>query len=282
MNLGAYAGSFIEGRPYAPATPLPFADTAERRAAFGYQVLTGLVSGGLSPADVSARVVRDGSQYLELVNGQIPQTETIKRFVDVFVEPIIDYLEGAQDIDDLTLATMVKYKQRSEWFETERLLEIARYNEGESSKPFVGQAELRLKKDFYRYLFDQGLEFVIEARSPKGGGATDVLTARLGNGRRLIVEAKVYDGKGREKSHVSAGIQQAASYAEEWAEHRAYLLVYNVFPNAVLEFPGTRQDANFWLALSLRREIRIVDVNLNNTLPASQANKISRHTIEFV
>jgi len=278
-SLGAYAGLFIKAENWDHAADLHFIKTAEQRAAFGYQVLKGLAGGGSDWEKVSKGILEVGGRYTE-VKMPLPSAK-IGRWVDVFVTPVIDYLEIAHNIDDLVLAFMIKYKQRSEWLERDRLLQIAEADDG-GNDLFRGQVERRLKTDFYRYLFDRDIEFVIEARSPKGGGAVDVLTARFPDGHLLIVEAKVFDNQNRDVSHIKAGIGQAASYAEEWAEPRAYLLVYNVASNTHLVFSGASCDTNIWITSSVGREVRIVDVNLNNNLLASKASQLSRVIINLV
>lgn len=278
-NLGAHAGSFTSGTPGKHQVGLDFLKTFEQRAAFGYQVVSGLLSSGLATQEFENRLLTIGLHYR--ITDDVSSAAAIAGFVTTFVEPIVDYLEGAQEVDDVILATMIKYKQRAEWFETETLGKIALGNESETGGPPTGQAEERLKHDFYRYLFDRGLEFVVDPRSPKGSGAADVLTARFSDGRRLIVEAKVYDGVDRDQSHVKGGVPQTASYATEWAEPRAYLLVYNVAPNTIVEFVGAAEGEYFWAAKSLGREIRIFSVNLNIRLPASQASQLSRVRIDL-
>lgn len=288
-HIGAHAGSFIQGTPLQRDISLEFANSPERRAAFGYLVLDGLLEGGASPEDVLKKVVGDGKHYVCPGGRKLtpPPTEAISRFIDVFVDPVTDYLEGTQNSDDLVLATMVRYKQRSEWFERERLYEMAQLDKGplvegstESHHLPKGQVEERLKRDFHRYLFDQGLEFNIEAVSPKDGGKTDILSAKLPDGRRLVVEAKVYDGKDRDKSWVKSGIKQAASYADEWSEPHAYLLVYNVTANTVLKLAGAKQEDNLWAIQSLGKEVRMIGINLGIELPPSKASQLHEVVID--
>ena len=272
VSIGAHAGSFARGEPYSHQEGLEFAPSPEQRALLGYQVLDGLLAGRPSPQDVADKVVKMCTRYVDIPSEgrSVTPAEAISRFVDIFIDPIIDYLKGAWVIDDVVFALMARYKQRSEWFEKERLLQIAQDNAEDSRKD---QIEQRLKGDFCRYLFDQGIDFSMEAVSPEDGGKTDVLSARLVNGRRLVVEAKVYDGEDRNGTWVKSGIMQAASYANEWSEPYAYLLVYNIRENTLLEFSGASQKDALWVTQALGKEVRIAAINLTDRQPASKASQ---------
>ena len=274
-HIGENAGAFIRGTPGKHQLSLEFANSPERRAAFGYQVLTGMLLGSkMSNDELLQVVINDGAHY---ALGSTLISDMIAAFVDVFIEPIIDYLEYSQSSDDLILALMAKYKHRCEWFDTERLRQIAWGDE--NAKYTTSQVEQRLKHDFCRYLFDYGLDFVMEAESPKQKGATDILTPKLISGQRLVVEAKVFDGKNRDKSWLRDGIGQAASYTEEWGEDCGYLLVYNLAVNCLLEFEGANRLWNLWVIHSHGKEIRLVDVNLSNDLAASKTSQLVIHKI---
>lgn len=278
VSVGANAGSFARGVPHSHQVGLEFARSPEQRALFGYQVLDGLLGGSPSPQDVAATVVKVGTLYVDVPEEgrSVTPAEAISRFVDVFIDPMIDYLEGAWVLDDMLLALMARYKQRSEWFGRERLLQIARDNAEDSRRDEIEQ---RLKGDFCGYLFDQGIDFTMEAVSPEHGGKTDVLSARLANGRRLVVEAKVYDGGDRNGTWVKSGIRQAASYANEWSESYAYLLVYNISENTLLEFSGANQKDALWATQALGKEVRIAAINLTDRQPASKASQTRQFII---
>lgn len=276
-NIGEFAGSFAKGKPYDHALGLEFANTPERRAAFGYHVLLSMLRGRqVSTTDVSGAVLAVGERYKPpgIQNALWKEEQKIESWVNIFISPIIDYLETSQTADDFVLAMMIKYKQRAEWFDKSYLIEVAQQKDNDYNK-----TEERLKQDFYRYLFDQGMDFFIEPFSPSDKSRVDVLSAKLKDGRRLIVEAKVHDGTGRKEDWVENGITQAASYAQQWGEPHAYLLVYNICENSLLKFSGARQEYNLWAISTSGKEIRIVDININNKLPASQAKQLQEINI---
>ena len=276
IYLGANAGAFIKGTPMEHQINLGFANTPEKRAAFGYQVLSELLlNSNMSNDTLLKIVVSVGIRY---TYGSTNISDMITKFVEVFIEPIIDYLEFHRNDDDLILALMIKYKQRCEWFDSETLIQQTL---SVDVNPAISSSniEQRLKRDFYRYLFDNGLDFVLEPESPKQKGKADVFTPKLSNEQRLIVEAKVFDGKDRDENWIREGIAQAASYAEEWGESIGYLLVYNIAENCLLEFEGANILSNLWVINSHGKEIRIIDINLNNKLPASKASQLVRHKV---
>lgn len=275
-NIRQLASYFTSGISLGTWIELRFDDSLERQAAFGYQVLMDFLAQEL-PVELFFRFIYKAMEpYMEIhdqhVNDKearvyIHTSDVISCFSETVISPIINYLESIENIDDILEALMLRYKQRSEWFEGDHLKTLALERKGTPSD----QVEQRLKQNFYRYLFDEGLDFSVEAVSPKMSGRVDILSAKLPNGRRLVVEAKVYDGKNRDESKVSNGISQAADYAQEWLESRAYLLVFNIPENSVIQFTGARQEGNIWLIQSLGKEIRIVDINLRNILTASKA-----------
>jgi hypothetical protein len=277
-NLQGWSGLFINGFQFEHKADLDFIKDANQRVAFAYQVLQGLAQKQRGVADV---IINVGLYYAAYQYGpkQLRASDGINSWANIFIDPVIDYLYEAHGIGDIILAIMMKYRQRAEWFDRDRLLCVAKGDTGESGEAFKGQVESRLKQDFYRYLFDKGIEFVIEPKSPKGGGEPDVMTARFSDGRLLIVEAKVYDGATRDKAWLRKGIAQASSYAEDWGEPCAYLLAYNVVENSTLDFSNATNKDYFWSMSSYSREVRILVVNLNNTKPSGQASQLLQHAI---
>lgn len=197
----------------------------------------------------------------------------VDTFANVFLDPFVDYLTSSQEQDDLILALMIRYKNRCEWFRAQQLLDIAERT--------TRDIERALKLDFYEYLFDHGVEFTIDPNSPSGGGEADVLSARFSGGGRLVLEAKVYDGKHRVDSEIKAGVNQAASYARQWLEPAAFLLVYNIAVNTLLSFTGAQQQGNYWATTRSGRSVFVVTMDLAAELPASHASQLKRVNIDL-
>lgn len=279
-SLEPYIEEFAKGRPLEDNIGLMFADTLEKRAAFGYLVIQGLLGKKYANRIETANRFGDvGEKYGIPGFGGMSASDKIKQFVRVFVEPILDYLESAANLDDLVQALMVRYKTRGEWFEKyslTKLAEKALNDEGRNK-----QVEQILKMDFYKFLFDQGVDFTIAPETPGDQSQVDVLTAKFPDGQRLVLEAKVYDGKNRDRDYVKSGIPQAATYANNWGEPLAYLLVYNIASESVVEFTGAKQAENVWSIISLGREVRMLVLNLAVHQSASNAKKLTTVPIDL-
>ena len=271
--LRPFIEEFATGRPLGENVSLHFADTLERRAAFGFLVIKGLLSQSYpNPLEKGNRFADLGEKYPEPGRGQMSALGKIDQFVNVFVEPIVDYLDATLQLDDVILATMLRYKTRGEWFEVSSLLETAAETPEEDSSR--NQVEQRLKMDFYKYLFDQGVDFTVAPEPPNNQSEVDILTARFPDGRRLVVEGKVFDGSNRDVSHIKAGVPQAAKYAKDWGEPIGYLLIYNVLRDSVVGFSGAREIGGCWSMQALGVEVRAVVLNLDLRLRASESAKL--------
>ena len=196
----------------------------------------------------------------------------VETFVSVLVRPLVDYLEFVVSRDDQITALVSRYKQRSEWFHSERLVTVA--NE-------AGRAvEDKLKRDFYAYLFDEGVDFTVAPESPGSTSEVDVFTARLSDGTRLVCEAKVFDGKNRSKASVTSGVSQTAEYCDQWGEPKAYMLVYNIAENTHLSFPGLQRIGALWIGRLRERSIFVASLDLNVSVSATKAATIQ--TVDII
>ncbi len=279
QRLAPFVAAFGDARPGDDHLHLEFADTLESRAAFGFLLIEQLLQGGWSTLETGDRFYDLGKKYPIPGAGESRGIEPIGQFVRIFVEPIIDYLEHTQSTDDQIRLVVRRYKQRSEWFESDNLQRIA---EEKSDTPTNRNlVEKRLKQDFYRYLLDQNVDFAIAPQAPTRRGEVDVLSAKFPDGRRLVLEAKVYDGDNRDVQHVKTGIPQSARYADDWGEPVGYCLIYNVARDTLLEIPGAPQLDHLWLVSSLGREIRVVALNLGIVQPSSQSIALNTVAVDL-
>lgn len=262
-NLGAYAGVIWKNQA-DHVMSLDFISSLSQNAALGYQLLRMAAATGQKADQVGKRVVSIGTSYLaHLGDSSRDMRSAIREFAKVFLEPLVDYLLLCQELDDQILAMLTRYKQRCEWFSPKYLMGIIESR--------TGQVEKALKIDFYSYLFDRGLDFAIDPKSPSGKGEVDVLSARFPDGRRLVLEAKVFDGKERDEDWVRKGLPQAAWYARDWAEPRAYLVVYNAAPNSTLAFAGVEEHGTYWVQKVEGVPVFMTVINLGMDVTASEA-----------
>ncbi len=225
---------------------------AERVAEIGWRLGT---TGALMPRDK-----RNYRSYVET-------------FVRVLVQPLVDYLEFAVNREDLIHSLMSRYKRRSEWFHSAHLIEIAASTDR--------AVEESLKRDFYAYLFDEGLDFTVAPHGPGSASEVDVLTARFPDGTRLVCEAKVFDSKGRTQADVTSGISQAAQYSDQWGEPRAYVLVYNIAQNTQLNLRGVQRIGDLWSGQLRGRSIYVAGLDLAVSVPATKASAIRTINIDW-
>jgi len=269
--LGSKAATLVNIAS-SPWADLSFANSDQLRAAVGYQVCQSLL-GEHNPIKCAKNVITMGSFYAAYrggISGLLPQAEAIRVFSEVFLQPLVLYLRGAMKVQDELLKLISRYRQRSEWFTNKKEID-AMLKEG-------GEIEKRLKKDFLRYIFDNGIDFSVESEAPSGHGEVDILAVvpEIGS---LPIEVKVYDGAKRNIEYISGGLAQTLEYARKFNSHDAYYIVYNVAENELLLLPGTAV-APYITNIQLQGvTIYSIVINLRITLPASQIKKITPKTV---
>lgn len=145
------------------------------------------------------------------------QLELIK---DIALEDLFEYLDEQIDSRNTIYGLLLKYKQRCEWFNVEKLIRIAD----------VGidgpKGERGLAKDLQEYIFNQGVEFTVEPASPRG--EID-LVLKDTDGRYLLLDAKyIKDESGRSEivTKLRDGFHQVSVYCNEYNEPDGFLVVF--------------------------------------------------------
>ena len=182
-ELGARVSTITSDARSSSWSDLGFANTPSLRAAVGYQACESLLN-EKSPIKFGKAVLSVGQFYWTYQGGrgEASPVEGIRVFADVFLAPLLGYLRGAMDTHARIVLLLSRYRQRAEWFPDEAQLGAA----GPTN-------EAELRRDFLRYLFDNGIDLVVEAETPDGGGKVDVLPSLRDEGM-LPVEVKVFDG----------------------------------------------------------------------------------------
>lgn len=140
-----------------------------------------------------------------------------------FLEPLYEYLDEHLDEQQAILYVLRRYKQRCEWFHSERL----RANLENDTQ----RGEKRLAFDLYEFLHEQGIGFYIEPRS--ASGIADLVAEQVGSDR-VIADAKLFwpqHSKG--KSYIISAFHQAYTYARDFNESCAYLVIYKLCPEDI-------------------------------------------------
>ena len=184
-------------------------ETEEEAAAIGYVLLSRFAqdSESLSIREVVARRgLRGGME------------ECFEFARNVYLEPFYEYLDEHIDDQQAILYFLRRYKHRCEWFRADSLRQTV---EGDTS-----QAEKALTLDLYEYLHDQGLDFYIEPRS--ASGIADFVSDQVGDDK-VIADAKVFwPDRSKGKPYLIAAFNQAYTYARDFNESFAYLIIYKI------------------------------------------------------
>lgn len=180
--------------------------TEEEAAAIGYAVLR-----RLSTAENHMPIFNLARGYGASSKGY----EALETIRDVFLEPFYEYVDESLDDQRAMLALMLRYKHRSEWFYRERLWNLVQ----EDSR----KAEKLLALDLFAYLYDQGIDFVIEPSSITG--EIDLIAAQ-GSDDPLLVDIKIFDAKGRSKAYLRKAFNQIYTYTQQYNEPFGYLVIF--------------------------------------------------------
>ncbi|MDY6795076.1 MAG: hypothetical protein SWK76_07330 [Actinomycetota bacterium] len=91
--------------------------------------------------------------------------------------------------------------------------------EGDTSK-----GEKHLALDLYEFLYNQGVDFMIEPASVSG--EADLVAAQTGE-YPLIADAKIYNpDKGKGKDYIAKALNQIYIYTQDYNEPFGYMVVY--------------------------------------------------------
>jgi hypothetical protein len=131
-----------------------------------------------------------------------------------YLDPLYYYLDELLNGVKLVTSSLIRYKQKCEWFEQDSLL--AKIDEDTAT------AEKKLKFNLYEYLHDQGAKLVIEPYSHSG--EIDLFYDQVGEDR-IFAEAKVVKSPA-EKNTILNGFHQLYSYLNDFNSPVGFLVVY--------------------------------------------------------
>lgn len=193
----------------------------------------------------------------------------VQKFYEIFIVPIINYLNDRLDESNSTLYLLSKYKKRVEWFTKETLL--SKYKSATKNYEEIFEDDLRL------FLFDQGIEYPFSTpKSPNG--RADVVGA-LETNDPLVVEIKVID---KEKKYglnrLQSGITQILRYVNDYHKTIGFLVVFNL-DETEIEYALD----NDWKLPKIQigdKTLFIITVNLQDMESASKQGKLKTITVE--
>ena len=143
--------------------------------------------------------------------------ELLELFRDAYLEPFYEHVDEQLDDERATLGVLLRYKRRSEWFHAARLREL--------SQAEARKAEATLALDLYDYLWDHGIDFMIEPSSIRG--EVDVIEAQPGDDP-LLADVKVFDADSRGKTYLRKAFRQVYTYCQQYNRPFGYLVIFKV------------------------------------------------------
>jgi len=143
--------------------------------------------------------------------------ESVQCFCTTFVEPLYDYLDEHLDDQRAILATLVRFKHRCEWFHRERVHALWEQDQG--------HGEGRLSKELYEYLYEHGVEFVVEPQSVSG--RADFVSPDSAK-EPLVADVKIFSpDKGKGKPYLVSAFAQVYQYALDHNHPFGFLVIFN-------------------------------------------------------
>jgi hypothetical protein len=190
-----------------------YGETEEASATLGFLVLKRFAE---SPPDANTpkTILALGNAYG--ATGKV--ADYLDAMRTVFLEPFYEYVDEHIDDQQAILYFLRRYKHRCEWFRADRLRQPV---EADTQK-----GERLLAFDLYEYLHEQGIEFHIEPHS--ASGIADFVADQVGDDR-VVADAKVFwPEKGKGKPYLLSGFHQAYTYACDYNEPCAYLVIFKM------------------------------------------------------
>lgn len=182
--------------------------------------ITEIIS-GMTEKEISySNILSDLSYYLkgDFLHKVDEQVELLR---DVVLDGIYEYLDEQIDSRNALYGIILKYKQRSEWFQRKRLREIC--TNGLEGK--TGERALAI--DLQEYVFNQGVEFYIEPSS--ASGEVDLII-KASEGKSIIIDAKYIKPEFNRSEivrKISSGFHQVMKYCADYNEHEGYLVTFS-------------------------------------------------------
>lgn len=139
---------------------------------------------------------------------------------DIALHDLYEYLDEQLDGINAVNGLLRKYKQNLEWFQYERIQEVV-------EKGYNGEkGERALALHLQQYIFDQGVDFVVEPSSVSG--KADLLL-RDPSGQHIIIDAKLIANGSTPstiKRKIAEGFNQVARYCDDYNQPEGFLAVF--------------------------------------------------------
>jgi hypothetical protein len=199
---------------------------------------------------------------------------TVEILKDTAIHDLYEYLDEQLDGINAVNGILRKYKQNAEWFQKQHLQQVATEHEGK-------KGERSLALHLQQYVFDQGVEFVVEPSS--ASGEVDLLL-RDPSGQFTIIDAKYIKAKDDgsvDRSYVvrkiAEGFTQVMRYCEDYNQSIGFL---GVFINAdVAIHIELEENYDFRYFKIGGKSIYYTEINIAERPSASKAGKANEISI---
>jgi hypothetical protein len=171
---------------------------------------------------VIQKCVKSDDQMIEVSVGRKYTHESkfdyhLDTFRQLFLEPIYEYIDEQLDDQRTVLGLLLKYKRKCEWFQRRMLYDI--WNTETRS------GEKSLAWHLYEFLFDQGLDILIEPSS--ASGEVDLISMQH-HDDALIADAKIFNPeKSKGLDYIAKGFNQIYLYTLDYNKPSGYLVIFN-------------------------------------------------------
>ncbi len=205
----------------------------------------------------------DGILNIPLTRGR-SFDEQKEAYVNIFVNPMINFLHDKLDKSSSILYLLEKYKKMIEWFGREEL--IGKYK----ASPAI--AEQILENDLRLFLFNQGIDYPFS--TPKSASGRADLVGLIDTKDPLIVEIKIYDPeKNYRKERIISGVSQIIKYTNDYNKDCGYLVIFNISPSEIV-FTFKENQSKFPPRLTINNKTYyFIVVNLDSSATASKIGK---------
>lgn len=163
------------------------------------------------------------------------EEERYEKFELILVDPVIDYLVDELDAQKYVLSSLIKYKQKIEWFNKTKLQKII----GEEKKKTKTNNKIEniLNIGIYEYLHDKGVEFYLEAISAESRSRVDLIGAQ-GSNPQLLLDGKYLENSSQAKSQICDAFGQVFKYTQQYNRQFGYVICFkNIANNISFDFP---------------------------------------------
>lgn len=177
----------------------------------------------------------------------------LKNFISNFLKPLCEYLDEQLSDQNFVLIILLRYKQKCEWFQRDRL-----YRLWESANE-KRKGEKILRRHLLEYLHDQGFSIFEEPSS--ASGEIDLIAA-YENGQRVFIETKVFNKeKGMGKQYIIEGFKQSYLYFEDHNAPTGYLIIYKTCQDD-LKFTLTNEERSIPFVVYNNKTIFLVNIDI--------------------